>query len=395
MKILLVEDEYLIAMVEKNALKNYGYEVTHVPSGDKAIEVVKTEVFDLILMDINLENELDGIETAQIILDDLDIPIIFVSSHTEKEVVERTERVTSYGYVVKSSTITVLDASIKMAMKLFKAKKEVEKYALASRDTEEELAIIAEHLKVKADEMILAEKIAKVGNWKLDLTTNKINGSEGACRIYGLPNEEAFDYSLIHSVLLLEYVGISDMAMRLLISEGKPYDIVVKIRRGDEIATVNSIAFYDKETNTVFGVIKDMTEISRLEIELKEKNLFLNAILENAPIGISVTDRDGNALRYNHRLYSILGMDEKDLRAKKYLNRKYIKRDGSIRLKEEMPSYIAINEGRVVEPTEIGIIKEDGNEIWVNVSAAPMEDGSCIVLTNDITYRVERRNVNK
>jgi len=279
-KILLVEDEYLIAMVEKNALKNYGYEVTHIPSGEKAIEVVKTEVFDLILMDINLENELDGIETAQIILDDLDIPIIFVSSHTEKEVVERTERVTSYGYVVKSSTITVLDASIKMAMKLFKAKKEVEKYALTSRDTEEELAIIAEHLKVKAD-------------------------------------------------------------------------------------------------------------------ELKEKNLFLNAILENAPIGISVTDRDGNALRYNHRLYSILGMDEKDLRVKKYLNRKYIKRDGSIRLKEEMPSYIAINEGRVVEPTEIGIIKEDGNEIWVNVSAAPMEDGSCIVLTNDITYRVERRNVNK
>lgn len=180
MKILLVEDEYLIAMVEKNALKNYGYEVTHVPSGDKAIEVVKTEVFDLILMDINLENELDGIETAQIILDDLDIPIIFVSSHTEKEVVERTERVTSYGYVVKSSTITVLDASIKMAMKLFKAKKEIKKYALASRDTEEELAVIAEHLKVKADEMILAEKIAKVGNWKLDLTTNKINGSEGA-----------------------------------------------------------------------------------------------------------------------------------------------------------------------------------------------------------------------
>ena len=180
MKILLVEDEYLIAMVEKNALKNYGYEVTHIPSGEKAIEVVKTEVFDLILMDINLGSGIDGIETAKIILEKVDIPIIFVSSHTEKEVVERTERVTSYGYVVKNSTITVLDASIKMAMKLFKAKKEVEKYALACRDTEEKLAIIAEHLKVKADEMILAEKIAKVGNWKLDLTTNKINGSEGA-----------------------------------------------------------------------------------------------------------------------------------------------------------------------------------------------------------------------
>jgi len=149
MKILLVEDEYLIAMAETNALKDYGYEVRHVSSGEKAIEIVKSEGFDLILMDINLENEIDGIETAQIILDKLDIPIIFVSSHIEKEVVKRTEKVTSYGYVVKSSTITVLDASIKMAMKLFNAKKEVEKYAFACRNAEEELAVIVEHLKVK------------------------------------------------------------------------------------------------------------------------------------------------------------------------------------------------------------------------------------------------------
>jgi len=138
-KILLVEDEYLIAMTETNALKDYGYEVRHVSSGEKAIEIVKSEGFDLILMDINLENEIDGIETAQIILDKLDIPIIFVSSHIEKEVVERTEKVTSYGYVVKSSTITVLDASIKKAMKLFNAKKEVGKYALTCRKIKEEL----------------------------------------------------------------------------------------------------------------------------------------------------------------------------------------------------------------------------------------------------------------
>jgi len=48
-----------------------------------------------------------------------DIPVVFLSSHTEPEIVEKTERITSYGYVVKNSTITVLDASIKMAFKLF------------------------------------------------------------------------------------------------------------------------------------------------------------------------------------------------------------------------------------------------------------------------------------
>ena len=64
---------------------------------------------------------MDGTEAAGIILKDHDIPVIFLSGHTEPAVVNKTERITSYGYVVKSSSITVLDASIKMAFKLFDA----------------------------------------------------------------------------------------------------------------------------------------------------------------------------------------------------------------------------------------------------------------------------------
>jgi len=73
-------------------------------------------------MDINLGNGIDGTQAAEIILRNQDIPIVFVSSHSEREVVEKTEKITSYGYVVKNSSITVLDASIKMAFKLFDAK---------------------------------------------------------------------------------------------------------------------------------------------------------------------------------------------------------------------------------------------------------------------------------
>ncbi|MBN2509186.1 MAG: PAS domain S-box protein, partial [Spirochaetales bacterium] len=51
-----------------------------------------------------------------------DIPVVFLSSHTEPAIVEKTEKITSYGYVVKNSGIVVLDASIKMAFKLYEAK---------------------------------------------------------------------------------------------------------------------------------------------------------------------------------------------------------------------------------------------------------------------------------
>ncbi|MCW7503337.1 PAS domain S-box protein [Leptospira paudalimensis] len=121
--ILLVEDEAILALYEKNQLEQGGYKVTHVPSGENAIQLVIEEdnPFDLILMDIDLGKGLDGTETATHILNHKEIPIVFLSSHTEREIVKKTESITSYGYVVKNSGFTVLDASIKMAFKLFEA----------------------------------------------------------------------------------------------------------------------------------------------------------------------------------------------------------------------------------------------------------------------------------
>jgi len=120
--VLLVEDEAILAMSEKMALEQYGYTVKTAATGEKAIEAVESDPdLDLILMDIDLGKGIDGTQAAEIILKDHDIPIVFVSSHSEREIVEKTEKITSYGYVVKSSSLTVLDASIKMAFKLFDA----------------------------------------------------------------------------------------------------------------------------------------------------------------------------------------------------------------------------------------------------------------------------------
>jgi len=120
--ILLVEDEAIIAAVETKALRQYGYNVITAGSGDEALEIFReNKAIDLILMDIDLGKGIDGPDTARKILEERDIPVVFLSGHTEPEVVEKTEKITSYGYVVKNSGITVLDASIKMAFKLFEA----------------------------------------------------------------------------------------------------------------------------------------------------------------------------------------------------------------------------------------------------------------------------------
>ena len=114
-------------MVTERSLINYGYNVIPEFSGEEAIDTINANSdIELILMDIDLGDGMNGIETAKSILSSHNIPIVFLSNHTDKENVAITETVTSYGYIVKNSGITVLDASIKMALKLYESKEKTE-----------------------------------------------------------------------------------------------------------------------------------------------------------------------------------------------------------------------------------------------------------------------------
>ncbi|MBN1499812.1 MAG: response regulator [Spirochaetes bacterium] len=125
--ILLVEDDQLIAMSEISDLTDEGFYVVHAKSGEKAVELINEPEaeFNLILMDINLGSGMNGGDAAKKILTMHDIPIVFLSSHTEKEIIQSTEEITSYGYVLKHSGNAVLTAAIKMALRLFEANKKI------------------------------------------------------------------------------------------------------------------------------------------------------------------------------------------------------------------------------------------------------------------------------
>jgi len=128
--ILLVDDELIIGMATKQKLAKIGYSVTVASQGKHAMEIINTkDDISLVLMDIDLGNGQNGIDICREIINRKNIPIVFVSSHTEPEVVSLTEQVTSYGYIVKSSSITVYDASIKMAYKLFNERRNKDKYS--------------------------------------------------------------------------------------------------------------------------------------------------------------------------------------------------------------------------------------------------------------------------
>ncbi|MDP8202579.1 MAG: response regulator [Candidatus Tenebribacter burtonii] len=116
-KILIVEDERMIAEDIKYILNHYNYEIVGIfKNGKDAIDSVSKKKPDIILMDIMLEGDINGIDTGRIILKDHDIPIIFLTAFADTETVESAKNVTPYGYILKPFEQAELYAAIEIAL---------------------------------------------------------------------------------------------------------------------------------------------------------------------------------------------------------------------------------------------------------------------------------------
>ncbi|MFP4619353.1 MAG: PAS domain S-box protein [Spirochaetaceae bacterium] len=133
-KILLVEDEVVLALSQTRILEKYDFAVATAKSGEEALETLASDPsISLVLMDIDLGKGMDGTETAQKILENNDLPIVFLTSHSEKEYVDKVKGITRYGYVLKNSGEFVLIESINMAFELFEAHQRLKKNEIEAR----------------------------------------------------------------------------------------------------------------------------------------------------------------------------------------------------------------------------------------------------------------------
>jgi two-component system, response regulator PdtaR len=127
-KILVVEDEIIVAMGIKETLKDLGHEVVDIVStGEGAVEKARKLEPDLILMDIVLKGGMDGIEAASKIRNQLNIPIIYLTAYSDEEILKRARMTEPYGYLLKPFNGDELNANIEMA--LYKHKEDEKKIA--------------------------------------------------------------------------------------------------------------------------------------------------------------------------------------------------------------------------------------------------------------------------
>jgi len=115
--ILVVEDEEIISMDILMNLENlHYYPLCTVRTGDEAVVRAREYVPDVVLMDIGIPGTMDGIEAARIIIQELNIPVIFVTSFADDAIIERAKLVNPYGYVVKPFTDRDLKVAIEIAL---------------------------------------------------------------------------------------------------------------------------------------------------------------------------------------------------------------------------------------------------------------------------------------
>jgi len=115
-KVLIVEDELLVAADIEESLEIMGYQVIgSVATGEAAIKKVNEQLPDIILMDIMLKGDMTGIDTANVIRQKHDVPIVYLTANADVATIEKAKVSLPYGYIIKPFTERDLQTNIEIA----------------------------------------------------------------------------------------------------------------------------------------------------------------------------------------------------------------------------------------------------------------------------------------
>lgn len=129
-RIMIVEDEGISSAYVQDTLEHLGYIVTSaVSSAEEAIEMAEKDEPDLILMDIHIKGAMDGIDTANEIRTRYNIPVVYLTAHSDEGTLERAKITEPFGYVMKPVDSKDLKTSIEIALYKYKMENKLKELA--------------------------------------------------------------------------------------------------------------------------------------------------------------------------------------------------------------------------------------------------------------------------
>ncbi|MBM4241491.1 MAG: PAS domain S-box protein [Euryarchaeota archaeon] len=298
-KILIVEDEGLTAMELQRKLKNWGYEVpTFAFSGKDAINKVKEVKPDIVLMDIVLKGRIDGIEAAKEIIDDYNIPVIYVTAYGDEETFQRAKMTDPAGYMLKPFDENELRKKIEVALK--KHQKEIN-----LKETGEWLD---KKLKDSGGAVIITD---------VDGCIRFVNSSVKS--LTGWESDDSLFKSLIDvfNVQSEEIRKIIKNPVEEILRDGTASELngesVLISREGKKIDIEYTIAPIRDDKGEFVGanlIFQDITERKKEEEALFESEKRFKSIYLQSPVAIGIFKPDGQLMDINKAVLELFGASD-------------------------------------------------------------------------------------
>jgi diguanylate cyclase (GGDEF)-like protein/PAS domain S-box-containing protein len=301
-KIMIVEDEGIIAMDIRSQLEGFGYEVVATAfSGGQAISLANQHKPELVIMDIVLKGEMDGISAAQAITESLHIPIIFLTAYSDPATLLRAKATGAYGYLIKPFRPDELHASIEVALYKHQLERKL-------KDSEQ---WFARTLHCISDAVIATDA---GGNIQF---MNPV--AEAAT---GWRQEEAKGRPVNELMTLLaesDRTIVENPIPKALKSHavtGMDCAVLLVSKSGEERPIDDGAAPILDEDETLLGavlVFRDITERRQMETSLRNSEERFHSAFDLAAIGMALVAVDGGFLQVNGVLCNILGYPEEEL----------------------------------------------------------------------------------
>jgi PAS domain S-box-containing protein len=300
-RILIVEDEHIAAELLGEMLRSMGHSVCGTAAfGEDAISNAEETRPDLILMDINLRGTMNGVEAAEKIQELLDIPVVYLTAHTDMETVQQAKLTTPFGFIQKPYRMGELRSAIEIA--------------LYRHDMEQRLKEREHSYRMLADNLPgILYRLSPAGG-QPQFFNNMLFTMTGYTAAELLLNMTC----PLQSLIIPEDQQTVTGKFKEALEQNVPFEIEYRIRhKNGDIRYVNDCGRPSRNGGAspvhIDGMIFDITERKRFEEELQkaskaleERKTFFESILSNNESGILVTDLNMKILLANpyvQRLY--------------------------------------------------------------------------------------------
>jgi PAS domain S-box-containing protein len=409
-RILIAEDEGIVAEDLRRSVQNFGYQVSAVVAeGEEAVRQCRETRPDLVMMDIMLDGDMDGIEAADIIHSLHDVPVIYLTAYADDKVLERAKRTEPCGYLLKPVAKAELRATIETALYRHRIEKEVrkeleervrERTAELVKANEELLLQIAE--RKQAEERLresekkyrtIIENIEE-GYYEVDIAGNMTFCNEAMAKaagcskseLIGKNNREYMDESAAKNV----YEAFNKVYTTGKASITPRFELIRKDGSRRIAETSISLIRDSSGKPTGFrGIARDVTQRKRAEEAIRESEKKYRELAELLPQFVYEVNKQGIVTFVNRAGLRASGYTEECVAREEEVLKAFVPEDRK-RLARDMQRVLS---GEDVSGPEYTFVKKDGTTLPVVLHASPMVQENSIVGLRGVAVDISERKM--